>query len=539
MAINATVGILYDGQGTVTNDDLETVWGSGSSPVNSLVGILWESADTPVSQVLDLVWSASPTVQNRTAVLFWASSIATRNLEFSLSWKSPAAINRDHALLWAAADNPLNQPLALAWPSLTAINSYLSVAWPSFTAINRQLALLWQPCNPINQASGLVWASVDAPRGQALEILWGFDGRIYKSLGLLWGPVNPVNRGYHTNWYSNHGTISMNFDVTLKRVSDNAVIDLESCSLGLDRRDWSWSFSASTPKRAVADLVLPTASGPVEIELDAFGFLWRFLIEDVASKYQFGSRNWTMSGRSLSSVLAAPYDSPQTTTWNTAKNARQIVQEVLDGSGWAEIWNIADWTIPAGALSVVEKTRMEILNQIATAVGGVVQSDPATKQLSFEYHYPASPKTWGTATPAKTVGEDVTADLGSRWSPQPGYDYVVVAGRDQGVMVHVKRDGAPQLTLAPTIIDPLIGAEIAGRERGRYLLDAQGYDRRIYPVKLPFPLPGNGPGLILPGQLLEIGLDGEWWRGQVDNIKLDFSNEPSSWLTTEIERVSL
>jgi hypothetical protein len=67
-------------------------------------------------------------------------------------------------------------------------------------------------------------------------------------------------------------------------------------------------------------------------------------------------------------------------------------------NGVALDWRIADWQIPAGRLAFSDAPRIQVIQVIAAAVGGIVQTTRAGG-LVVKYRYEAPVSQWATATP--------------------------------------------------------------------------------------------------------------------------------------------
>jgi len=516
------------------------LWGRSATTADCTRQLAWVMLNTPVNGApVELVWRWLVSGPPAAKEVVWGSALE-RDIEKALAWVvwSPGP-TRDVEIAWAAV-TPLDIDKNLSWAVWSAgpkaiaelvwnagLNRDLArnIIWQSYAAQNAAWAINWNSATALNLNRQLLWNSYSAAN-IAREIIWDVNSLIKQTTSLIW-------------WGQFTGIFNMN-SITLTRVSDSLDLEIESFKLDLSRDSWCWSFSATTRDAAVCTALDPETAGPIEVELDANGSTWRFIIEGISEGRDFRSgRVWQLQGRSPAAVLAAPYALPLTTAWTSAKNARQIVQEVLSGSGFSETWNITDWTIPAGALAVENATRIEILSLIAKATGAVIQVDPAAATLDFSYLYPVSPADFATlGTVVKWFAEDFEISGGWTWEPVPGYNYVIVSGRDQGVIVHVKRSGSTCTDIAETVIDPLIAVEIVGRERGRSILDREGFNRRLYTLRTPFPIPGSGPDLVVPGDLTgvvdpEIGS----WKAPVRSVSLEGSLSGGCWLTTTLEKV--
>ncbi|MEE2521063.1 hypothetical protein QO156_33200, partial [Pseudomonas aeruginosa] len=77
-------------------------------------------------------------------------------------------------------------------------------------------------------------------------------------------------------------------------------------------------------------------------------------------------------------LLDAPY-APKRSAVNTAPlNARQVVDEQLQYTGFSVSWDVEnmgppDWTLPAGAFSYQDQTPMQVIVKLAEVAGGIVR----------------------------------------------------------------------------------------------------------------------------------------------------------------------
>ena len=109
-----------------------------------------------------------------------------------------------------------------------------------------------------------------------------------------------------------------------------------------------------------------------------------------------------------------------------------------------------------------------------------------------------------------------------------------IFGRENGVNARVTRDGQAGELPAEQIVDDLITHVDAGRERGRVELSKAG-DGAAVTLDLPL-LTGSGqPGLLLPGQLVEVDDINGAWRGLVTAVQITATRQ-SVTQTVEIER---
>ena len=104
--------------------------------------------------------------------------------------------------------------------------------------------------------------------------------------------------------------------------------------------------------------------------------------------------------------------------------------------------------------------------------------------------------------------------LSANWRPEPEYNAVYVSGTHAGVAVNVKRTGTAGNEPAPDILEDWLTETQVNTERGRNEL-AKGGHQSITTLEIPLTDTSTPPGLIEPGQLVEVqdvlnGKSGNW-----------------------------
>ncbi len=112
----------------------------------------------------------------------------------------------------------------------------------------------------------------------------------------------------------------------------------------------------------------------------------------------------------------------------------------------------------------------------------------------------------------------------------------VTGGPVGGVQGHVVRAGSAGEKLAPQIQDDLITQAVAARMRGGWALAASG-NKLMQTITMPVLTGGTNPGVLQPGQLLQVDdLDGTW-RGLVRGVSVSASM-PKVRQQVTVERVA-
>jgi len=319
-----------------------------------------------------------------------------------------------------------------------------------------------------------------------------------------WDLPGPTARSYY---------IIMN-TVSLKRVADDVAIPILGMDISTDLDSWCWSLSATLRREVDLDLVRPSGGAPVEVEASINGNVWRFVIESYGHDRAYGSRGYSITGRSLSAYLADPYSLPESLLQATQMTAAQLADEALSGSGFSSSWQLTDWLVPAGVYSVANQTPMQQLLTIAAAAGGTVQSAMSATTISLLPWYAAMPWEWGAAAVEATLPSYQTKR--TSYEARPQYSGVYVSGQAQGVMCFVKRTGTNGSDQPQMVTDQLITETEAGLARGKRILADSG-PRSVENIAAPL---FDDPGLLKPGMLIDVVDGGSTWRGMVTGCQI-------------------
>lgn len=322
-------------------------------------------------------------------------------------------------------------------------------------------------------------------------------------------------------------------DVHLRRMAGNIEIPTLSLALTIDSGSWTWGFDATVPAEALDDLEPDSAGSPVELEATINGTAYRLLAERLSRERTFGNSTVKVSGRGKSAVLDAPYAPTMTFTNNGDRTAQQLMADALTVNGvpigWAIDWGITDWLVPAGAWSH-QGTYISALNAIAGAAGAYLQPHRTAQTIRVLPRYPSAPWEWGTVTPNFVLPAAATARESLEWKDAAPYNGVYVSGVSAGILGWVKRTGTAGDVLAPMVVDPLITAAAAARQRGIAVLADTG---RQIAVNLRLPvLPETG--IIEPGAFIEYQDGGINRLGLVRSTSIQ-AGLPEVWQTLGVE----
>lgn len=308
-------------------------------------------------------------------------------------------------------------------------------------------------------------------------------------------------------------------DISLVRLPDRVPVPISSVQVRTDADSWCWDFSATVTSRAALDLVRPDA-GPVAVEASINGHTFTAMVESWRESRSHGKSGYTITGRSLSAELAAPYAATSSYTETADRTAHQLADAAMLNTGFTVDWSTVDWLVTAGAYSYRDASPMAAIQQVAEAVGAIVQTSRNTQHIAISPRYPTSPWGWAAATPVVVVTDDLCRSLGTNWQTRPAFDGVYVSGTTQGVVALVKRTGTAGANLAPMITDPLITHADAARERGRNTLSAAG-KWSVTTIDFPLLPTGQAPGLLAVGDLIEVFDGYDLYRAQVRSVGIN------------------
>ena len=324
----------------------------------------------------------------------------------------------------------------------------------------------------------------------------------------------------------------------LCRLPDRKPVEVLNMQLSSGIDSWCWDFRATLGSAADLALLKSETGDPVPVEAEINGWKWIVMIEDSSGGRQFPKGSVTVTGRSRSAWLAAPYAPVKTYTETQERLARQLAEAELEYTGWEFDWKIEDWLVPGNVWSVANQTAMDSILKIVRAAGGEIQTHRTDMSLKAVSRFPFSPWNWANETPVIQLHESVIITLGWQNDRRAGYNGIYVSGSTAGgVTVFVSRDGTAGDRQAQMIVDPLITAVEAGRERGRVELAKSGYWSR-QSLSLPLMAGLELPGLMECGDLIEVQEGTNFWRGQVASVTVTANrqNGLKVYQNIEVER---
>lgn len=321
---------------------------------------------------------------------------------------------------------------------------------------------------------------------------------------------------------------------SLRRVEGDVALPTYNMSLNVDVDSWAWSFSATLPSAALADLQPNEDGDPVELEALVNGMAFRVFAEKLTRDRTFRDSRINVGGRGMIAALDAPY-APELSFGNTEDlTLAQLIDQVLTDTGvslgWDVTFGLEDWLVPGEVFSH-RGSYMSAVNRLAQAGGGYVLPHPSDKAFSVLAKYPFAPWEWSTLDPDYELPANIVTREGIEWVDKPRYNRVYVSGVQAGVLGQLTRDGTAGDKIAPMIVDPLVTTAAAARQRGLPALADTG---RIANVSLKLPVTADTNGVIQPGALVRY-VDGDTTRVGLVRSSSVAVGLPEVWQTIGVE----
>lgn len=322
---------------------------------------------------------------------------------------------------------------------------------------------------------------------------------------------------------------------SLIATAENMPLEFSDLTIELDVDSFAWKMSCSILNRQSMDLIRPTAQGPAEVVATVNGHQWRFIVERYSLDKRFAKEQWRVTGVSRPQLLANPYAPRRTGRIEQPTNMALAMANQLEFTGFTVALQdgLYDYVIPAGAWGYESKTAMEVISELAAAVGAVVIPDQTEDILHIKHRYKQTPP-WYYPGLAESdldavIPDSMVIGYSSQWEPQPEYNYVFVSGITDGVSTEVIRQGSAGDQPTADIYDELNVEAQQCRLRGITALSAGG-NQEIVTIETILPTSGS-PGLIVPAMVVEYRdtrKPSATWRGNVLGVSINVSKPGAS-----------
>ncbi|WP_165006250.1 hypothetical protein [Neisseria yangbaofengii] len=312
---------------------------------------------------------------------------------------------------------------------------------------------------------------------------------------------------------------------TISAAVDGQPLNLLSASFTSDTGGYCWQGIVTLPPDDFVRLNIDgrAKGSPALISCRINGDNFVFMAEDYSDNRQFGQKSYTVTGRSQTALLGDDYAAKGDGTYRNPIYAAQIANEQLKfGSVKLDGWGIADWLIPADVYSVTDKTPMAVLQELAAAAGGFVESDRAEAVVRFKPKWPKAAWEIDSAVPDVSVPSSVIIKISGRRSVSEKANGVFVwANHDKGVGGDIYRSGSDREPRASALSGALYTDQAVLTAAGIAALSATGIHKKetvTLPVSDKYAIP-----LAALGQIWQIQEPSGMWQGVVTGVTLDVS----------------
>ncbi|WP_252717320.1 hypothetical protein [Acinetobacter radioresistens] len=310
-------------------------------------------------------------------------------------------------------------------------------------------------------------------------------------------------------------------ELSVSRLDNGQNILVYDGSYSTDRSRWCWSYSLSVPASEIPKLE-PVNGQPVILRVMVNGSEHHMLLENRSRSRRFAEITYTLSGRSQSALLDAPYSPTRSFTQENERTARQLCQAELDrvNSSTTLQWELIDelsWIVPAGSLSYSNMTPIAVIKMIAESAGGFVYSEKGSNTITVKPKYKKT--FWDSITVEeydRLIPESLVTEQSTDYEPYPDYNGITLTNDRSGLSGQIKCTGTAGDTLLETANSPLFTVESMGAY-GKAALAKSGL---VETHHLLMPI-GSDVSECAPGDL--VAFNAEWW-GIIDGVNVSFNH---------------
>ncbi|WP_237524015.1 hypothetical protein [Shewanella sp. KX20019] len=453
------------------------------------------------------------------------------------------------------------------WLSLSATESHLQVSWWLTGSYQSDTAITLKSHDVVISMLNVDYASTDSDVNHHIDLAWGphkakwVCSTTYRvpEVGLLTmrfsesgldNTLSPITLRFtasdkHCYFDNGGGSIDANpiipnldFKVpiepqirraylmqptlTCTRVSDSLPIVIDGVSINDSRSQFTQSVSlqfssAIDATRAENELLL----------IDINGYEFFALAEQPSSSASFGTKTYSSAGRSRTAQLATPWRSLISYTNDTDRSFAGILGDLLTNAGWTvELDGVTDFTVPAGAFSIMGKSPIDAVNDACAQIGCMLLADEFANKLSVVPRWPTSPWLMDEAIADVNIHDSVILSFSRKKQINQACNAAWVRGEQQGVSAKVKRAGTAGDIPTADISAQLIVDNQAARLAGTNAIAASG-NKELITVSLP--IMADLPPLK-KGMLIGVTYEGEVFKATCDSVSISASMDQSSGL---------
>lgn len=428
--------------------------------VGLAAGLPWSAAPRRGRHVTS-AYARSPQ-RRRHAWIAW-SAAPRRGASIELPWSTVPRVRAHAWLPWSGPSDRVSAAVMLPWAQLPRLTRSAALPWGLPPAVSIGAAVPWVAPMRAAEAVSLPWSApprqstaVDAP-WSAPDTLdarrwlpWGRAGRVRWVVGSPgieeppeeppWAYAPPAGNRVSLNfacpllpvdhpgsrvpvpfgraacyfaWPRPRRYIVLN-SAHVVRMPERTPVPVSAIDVSRGVDDVHWSIALTLADPEFLAWLLPDGAGPRSVEININGHVWTGICEGWQTTHQFPGRRVTVSGRSRTALLDAPYVAPRALVQTVPRTAQQLVEDELELSGFAATYDTVDWTVPGGVWTYDSQTPVAAMRAVAAAAGAVLEAHPWDDVFAVRPRYPISPWEWSTAAPAVTILDDLVPRVTDR-----------------------------------------------------------------------------------------------------------------------------
>lgn len=322
--------------------------------------------------------------------------------------------------------------------------------------------------------------------------------------------------------------------LSVTRLDNDADILVYDGNYRTDRSSWAWSYSLTVPHTEIAKLE-PINGQPVILKIMVNGHEHHMLLENRTRSRNFGNITYTLTGRSQTALLDAPYAPLRSFLQENERTSVQLAQAELDRvfSDTVLNWQLIDdlgWIVANNSLSYSNLAPIAAIKLIAESGGGFIYSEKGSNTLSIK---PLYKKTFWDALTVddydRLVPESLVTSQSTDYELYPDYNGITLTNDRTGKQAQVKRTGTAADVLLPPENNPLFDVVSMGAF-GKAKLAKAGM---VETHTLSMPISAE-VGECAPGEVF--AFNAQWW-GIVESVSVSFSHAKVNQ-TVKVERIN-
>lgn len=268
-------------------------------------------------------------------------------------------------------------PFIISWRFRNQFNIALLGSWQARNTLVEAKLRGWQVPNVIEEFPILL---------AGLQLRNNIIG--LASASLEWGDFGTVAD-------AGPGAPTGDFDILIDGISVKS--DVIDCNITLDEGQF-----ANTCEITIADINLwpdvePNLSGDLRVEVKIGTVQYFFMLEERGVGSAVSQSSINIWGRSKTALLDAPYSVPLDTELDATKLASEIVDDLAPG--FTIDWQVLDYYVGTEAIEQLGKTPVQVIAELAAAVGGIIRCSP-DGDLVIRYKHPEDLAAFPGETPA-------------------------------------------------------------------------------------------------------------------------------------------